>query len=464
MAKTETKTPKNDAPTAEPSLARPPKRGKAEPESTEPKFWKSMAKIEAADWGSRANIYLYRVEPITDRLRGGDKKYVMCYGEPISEDRLMIDHGSGRYKAILTFKKPASDTGDEIDKIYLDIFNPKFPPKIPPGEWMDDPRNKKWAWAKQYVDGPAPPQPAQTPLSNVVEIMQATNEMRKTAIEEMRQNQPAQPERAADPMLTAMTFFREVMSAKADNPMVDVMRDELKAVRQDLADQRKRADDLLEKLATKTKEDAAPTNTSSLIKTFFDGFKELREQAAEILPAGRGRALPWWQETLIPSITRVLEPIATTMAQHAMAQTMQPNPPQPGQPPPPQVHQSPGAQQQPQGEPFVAFLDRLTTHMLHFIEEYDKPASEFASWFHDGYPEAQRAIDQVTRIGGVPALMQWYRTSRHWPMIAGMEAEFTKFLQDVIAWRPPETEAETPPAADSSAAPVIDLEPEEATT
>ena len=110
-----------------------------------------MAKVSKADWGARANIYLYRVEPMIDRTRSGENKFVNVYAEPVSEDRVMADYGSGRYKLILNFRKPGAETGDLIDSMYMDILNMKYPPKIPLGEWVDDPRNKKWAWAKDCL-------------------------------------------------------------------------------------------------------------------------------------------------------------------------------------------------------------------------------------------------------------------------------------------------------------------------
>jgi hypothetical protein len=68
-------------------------------------------------------------------------------------------------------------------------------------------------------------------------------------------------------------------------------------------------------------------------------------------------------------------------------------------------------------------------------------------------------------MGGVPAVMNFYRASKHWPEISAIELEFTQFLTNVIAWRP---EGEEPNAArfqasaDATKQPVIDLEAEPA--
>ena len=153
----------------------------------------------------------------------------------------------------------------------------------------------------------------------------------------------------------------------------------------------------------------------------------------------------------LPAVIDMLKPVAVALARNSG----QPNPAQPGQP---QIQQPP-VQQQP--DDFAAFLDRITANMIYFLKEYDEPAPQFAMWLHDGFPEAPRAIEFIQSHGGVPALIGYYRTTKYWATLAPMEPEFTKFLTEVIAWKPSEEpESETP--ADAAEAPVIDLETEEA--
>ena len=443
-----------------------PPRAPRDPEKSAATFWGRMKTISAADWGTRANVYLYRIEPITDRLRGGDKKYVMCYGEPISEDRVMIDQGSGRYKAILTFKKPAAESGDEMDSTYFDILNPKFPPKIPPGEWLDDPRNKKWAWAKQYAE-PTPGAPAAaSAIGDMVGAFQVFNEIQKTTSENMKQNQPPPPTAPAEnPMVTAMSLAKELLTIRADNPMVTMMSEQLTAMRAELAAQRARSDMLTDKLSEKAKEADKPADPLLTIKSIFDTFKSVRSEAAEIMPgnSGRSRLGPWMEffQPVLPSLMETLKPVAVAIAQQAMA----PNPAQQhAAGPAPQIQPSAykPAAPAPQPQDFGAFLELITPRMLHFLRDYDDPAPSFASWLHDGWGDvAQRAVDTIVSLGGPPALIAWYRTSKYWPAIAPMEQEFTAFLADVIAWKPEpdESDADEPaPPADATAAPIIDLE------
>ena len=42
-----------------------------------PTFVQTMNSVPKGDWGPRANIYLYRVEPVIDRTRSGDSKFIL---------------------------------------------------------------------------------------------------------------------------------------------------------------------------------------------------------------------------------------------------------------------------------------------------------------------------------------------------------------------------------------------------
>src|SRR5262245_36224431 len=94
-------------------------------------FFERLNAIHKDDWGTRAYIHLYRLEPFTDRLRSGTVVFIMKYLEPIDETKILMDHGSGRYRALLNFRKPSEDKDGELDRAEFDLLNLKFPPKIP---------------------------------------------------------------------------------------------------------------------------------------------------------------------------------------------------------------------------------------------------------------------------------------------------------------------------------------------
>lgn len=95
-----------------------------------------------SNWQAGFKLYVYRLEPIIDRL-STEHKYAECYEEPVDEERILTDHGSGRYKMILRRNREDDYTG------YLNILNRRHPPKIPAGDWIKDPRNERWDWTKQ---------------------------------------------------------------------------------------------------------------------------------------------------------------------------------------------------------------------------------------------------------------------------------------------------------------------------
>jgi hypothetical protein len=454
MAQTETAAKTDDSPPVPP----PPKKNKGgRPPKTQDRiprvlsFFDKVAEIPKEDWGPRARIKIYRTEPSIDRVSLGKKRYVRDSLQPIDEDAIKRATwgGSGSYRLYLTYKAPNEREGKELDSVEVDILDTEYPPRLEPGEWLDLPENAKWKWAKGLLE-PPPPVP-QTPMSSIVEVMNATNEIRKTAIEEMRQAAPAAA--AENPMVTAMGLAKELLTIRADNPMVTMMSEQLTAMRAELAAQRARSDMLTDKLSEKAKQEDKPADPLQTIKSIFDTFKSVREQAADVMPSsgGRSRLGPWMEffQPVLPGIVDMLKPVAVAIAQ----QGSQPAPR-------PQIQQTPAAH--PPQEDFGAFLDLITPRMFHFMRDYEDPAPEFASWFHDGWgPTAQRAVDTMAAMGGVPALMNYYRASKHWPQISGIEPQFTKFLADVIAWRPETEEPETPPA-DATEQPVIDLEAEPA--
>ena len=148
---------------------RPP--GRKDPVPKQMSFFDRLAKIDKQDWGTRAQVRVYRLEPIIDRLRGSERKYIRVYQEPLTEEQLKVDNGSGRYRLYLNYKAAAGPE-QEIDSVEIDILDMKFPPQIPLGEWVDDPRNKRWGWAKAIIQqqAPQPPQPAAV-LENAYETV-----------------------------------------------------------------------------------------------------------------------------------------------------------------------------------------------------------------------------------------------------------------------------------------------------
>lgn len=134
-------------------------------ELTPEDFFVLLNDIDDADW-PKSLCYAWRRDPFTDNTNGGrEPKYIDVINRAVTERDVKEEHGSGTYKLQL-------NTNDKyVAHTILTIEDPKFPPHVPPGDWFNNPRNKKWATWKPLVEkwwkdklallaGPATPAPA----------------------------------------------------------------------------------------------------------------------------------------------------------------------------------------------------------------------------------------------------------------------------------------------------------------
>jgi hypothetical protein len=442
----------------------PVREPKAPQTENTPTFFQAMGRIQKEDWGPRATIYLYRVEPVIDRLRASDKKYIMTYAEPINEDKILADHGSGRYKAVLNFKKPAANQGDEIDSYYFDILNIQFPPKIPQGEWTDDPRNKRWAWAKQK-EAPAAA-PAQT-AGGIVEAMQAVSDIRKTTIEELKASQPQQASRISE-----FTEFLTAAKAMAPQPaappppatenailntvvilftkQIDAQAEQIKELRQEIREAHK----------------APQTNGLGTVTEVVNGLGNLLPKVKELFPnlgdaVGTKSRMGPWMEFFQPTLTELagaLKPLAGVLAAKLMTNgqpTQQQQQPQmPGQLNP---AQQPTQSQSATIPPIIQFLNAITPAVMRHMNEWLKDTSNeafsgkgLASSIDDLYGDKWNGVDWLTeaRTAGVDNIVAAYQQSKLWEKLSQVEPQFRQFIADFIGWqRPVDLETEEPEAS-----------------
>ena len=133
--------------------------------------------------GGLAPLFTFTVfQPICDLRQGGETKYLVKYSQPLEDENpLMIDYGSGRYRLQLVHRKPAADKADAIDTAEIEIYNPKYPPKIPRSVWMNDPRNDRWAALLPKEEPPAPA----TGLGTLTEAFKTFSDIRRDVREEI---------------------------------------------------------------------------------------------------------------------------------------------------------------------------------------------------------------------------------------------------------------------------------------
>jgi hypothetical protein len=115
-------------------------------EVTAEEFFALLNEIPDAEW-PKSLVYVWRRDPFTDNTNGGrEPKYIDVINRSVTELNIKEEHGSGSYKLQL-------NTNDKyIAHTILSLEDPKFPPHVPPGDWFNHPRNKKWVSWKPLVE------------------------------------------------------------------------------------------------------------------------------------------------------------------------------------------------------------------------------------------------------------------------------------------------------------------------
>lgn len=453
-------------------------------------FFDRVALIPFADWGTRAKIKAYRLEPLINKLVGSEYKYICVYESKVDEDKIKVDHGSGKYRLYLSYKAAGKNGEDQLDQIDINILDPAFPPKIPAGEWMDDPRNKAWAWAKppqaqqtsypQYF-GQQPQQPAiaqppaPAPLETLTSTIRLANELRKEVREEIQQNAPApaaaqQPATAApvDPWQAA----ERILNMRSDNPMVTILQEELKALRASMDQQRSEVSKLQQEnfqIQLKVMEERikALSENKSTSGGIIEQTKELaallgvepKQILGRFLGADTGETIVKsrmsgtleFLSDLIPKVINA--PIVTAIAQRITA------PPQPA-PGAPAVPRPPAAQPQApanEEQELIAWVNAaITPAMVDYLEN-EESGSDFAQWVFNGYPQQLPKLQNMMHhmmpnLKGAPVIIELYKhTGQLWQnFLQPREAQFRAFVEEFCAWK--EEEEDGAPAAEPSSA------------
>src|SRR5208337_883381 len=150
-----------------------------EPDASQESFFEQLSGLTQVDWESHL-LYVYQWEPIVDLTKGGkENKYRKLYTAAVSEEQLKKKLGSGTYNLKLNQLNQATRKEKTVRQINVNIFDPDYPPNLPPGGWLDDPRNKEWAWAKPLIEKKwAAPVAAAAPAGVPEYMVQFMNEVR----------------------------------------------------------------------------------------------------------------------------------------------------------------------------------------------------------------------------------------------------------------------------------------------
>jgi hypothetical protein len=441
----------------------PPKVEVPAPKPKHPNFFQRVAAVPKADWGTRAFIYVYCLEPICDLRRGGENKYLVRLSEPLADEQsLMVDYGSGKYRLQFVHRKPAADKSDAVDTIEIEIYNPKYPPKIPQKVWMNDPRNERWAALLPKEEPIQPP----TPLGSITDAFQTFTAIRKDLREEINPPAPpAPPVAPSNSMSDTLQLVNTIMTMKADNPMGEMYKDEMRALRDEMKAER----DENRKLQAELRQ-TANVKTGFNLEEFIDKSDTWMPKLKGLLNLGgdklteiaHGRPRQWWQELLLDIAPPLISNLAPTIpmmigaftapairpAANGMNGQQQPQAPaalpagQPAQTNPMQALQMKvggflGANIKPVGKFFEDFVSGKLTDPSDPESKTD--GVDFAMWVCDYHGEE---ILKDARALGSAQIMQMFRQSPYWIHMQKNEAKLAEFLDQALQYSP---EAEPEP-------------------
>ena len=459
-------------------------------------IWQQLTSYTPGEW-SHLKLYLYRTAPVTDRLAGvGSYKFISRFEHAVDEQDIKLEHGSGRYKFRLNQATGGSDGDKTIRSAEFQILDPKYPPEVPLGEWVDDPKNKQWAWAKEILEqrehdkkrardsnhgagaGQSPKEWMEA-LETAVKVIRPDDDAGSTTravLEAMRTTHQETfalfKTQASDPLKTieiVAGLMKTLQPAQPTGP--DPM---MQHVLEELRDARKQNTDLMARLL-----DQKSANP-------LDSFTQVAEGLAKATELfgnkGRPAKTDWMDvlgrvgerlaETVGPAVPLILRQRATAAAAGAAQPTGAPQlfatPPPPasagadGTPSgiPPGAAQSGATPPIQEEENMISVLiQQISAPLLQHLEA-GSSGETFGDWFVAGY--GRRTLEMVRTTGRDKILHAIQANAELWATIQPMEPAFLKFLDEFVAWTPAVDEEAVDP--DEAAAEPVENAKEEAWT
>ena len=446
-------------------------------------FFDMLRSMSEAEW-QHYLCYGYRMTPITDRRSSGGGLYIFKYGEPFDEEDIKKDHGSGGYKIRLNYTDPETGSSKTVQIHKFDILDERFPPKIPAGEWLDDQRNKKWAWARPK-DAPASDASSGAgALGGTAEGFRAVREI-VAMLKPEGGNGGASTDSVTRQVIDAMkTSHKEAWEMfQAQNKPADPMA-QIQAIVGIMKllqpppppppPQNGPSDKLMELLIQQnTTLLAALTTKQSPVGNFTQMLTAIGE-VRELFARG-GPERSWWEEPisrLAESIGPMLAGSGAYMNRPAAAAApagAPPNAPPPagGQPPgagappaapPPGGEQPPGAGAETDEQARQTFLQYrqmvlgLSGPLMQHLQN-GQPGGDFAIWFVDGYGWAP--YTEIKALGDEKILQLVQSIPELWSQLQPIQSSFRGFLYEFLNWKPTEEDdsGQEPGGADKAGRP-----------
>jgi hypothetical protein len=451
-----------------------PKKGEIKNIDQATRFFEVLKKIPPDAWTEgKAVIKIYRQEPSIDRLASGKAKHIQEYYEPIAgPERIKLDHGSGKYLLFLTYQGPKDGGLRELERTNIDILDMKYPPKVPRGDWLEEPKNSGWLWAFPKETPP----PAASPVSQLAETLDVLDGIQDRAAARARPAEaPAAPTQPS--MLEIIKTVKEMMPPPTppatDNKMLDtivqLMNGQLDRMSRDNADLRKEIAEARKNPETKSAlgglaEIIAEAQKIGIVPADIKSLWGKAEGALQAVTRSRMSGTEeFWQPIvtgLLDSIKPVLPMVVARIANQQQQQRPQQQPQQPGAPalipaanpstPPP----TNGATEAPPMNPELAqaFFSEFGPALVQWFKEAKGEGGDFAEWIFDGYGPDWKGLKwmHLKQAAGTDNIVRLFQTSPFWPEIAAAADKFTEFLKSFVEWQPEAAQA------------VVDLEEQEA--
>jgi hypothetical protein len=439
-------------------------------------FFEYLSGLTQTDWESHL-LYVYQWDPIVDLTKGGkENKYRKLYSHAISEDGLKKELGSGTYNLRLNQLNQTTRKEKTIRQVMVNIFDPDYPPNLPPGGWLDDPRNKEWAWAKPLIEkkwAVAPAAPAGS--AGVPEYMVAfMNEVRRelshrTDIQPgakdalmssvvtilpallQQQNTASDPSKIIEALVKAKDMLVPAAAAPVqNNEMMSFMLAQLTRLQES-------NDKLVQILLTQKHNEAKPADPLAMVDTVSNIFAKLQGFVQPSEPKHWAENVA---ETLGPKILDLTSQIVqvNAMAQRmnaqpgrnvpqarpaipAQAQPVYPTapPPQSANPPqevPPQANQAQppeGVEMDTMQRSMLTNIAALTQAALNLGLPGDQFAEQMCRKFGDiAYEKFTESVQQEQLIPVFKSIPE------AWQFLAPYESELPSFIEMFYAFGEPE--------------------------
>jgi len=239
---------------ARPGAGHPVTNGNGSKSSTEPaplgegSFWEWTDNLPREAWSQNLIAYLWRCGPLID-TGNGKPTSIAKLSQAFDVNFILENYGSGLYRIDVCETPPApGQKGKCIRRSYENVLDMKYPPKIPMGTWIDDPRNASWQWCKPDLEAEAESRKAQPPqqsntLGDLLDIQlklkelngdKPDNSMTAVLVQLLSNQDPTKQLELTRAMMEMADSKRSSGGETAMALVVQILREQLQSVQEDL--------------------------------------------------------------------------------------------------------------------------------------------------------------------------------------------------------------------------------------